>query len=82
VRIHIRDDLYLGNGRVDTAAMAPVGRLAAEYSLVDNVFTTPLDAEVLKSREGRRMERLDGLPTNFSAVDRKSWSPSGSVLAE
>jgi flavin reductase (DIM6/NTAB) family NADH-FMN oxidoreductase RutF len=82
VRIHIRDDLYLENGRVDTAAMAPVGRLAAEYSLVENVFTTPLDAEVLKSREGRRMERLDGLPTDFSAVGQKSWSPSGSVLAE
>ena len=82
VRIHIRDDLYLENGRVDTAAMAPVGRLAAEYCLVDNVFTTPLDAEVLKSREGRRMERLDGRPTNFSAVREKSWSPSGSVLTE
>ena len=82
VRIHIRDDLYLENGRVDTAAMAPVGRLAAEYSLVDNVFTTPLDAEVLKSREGRRMERLDGLPTDFSAVGQKAWSPSGSVLAK
>ena len=70
------------NGRVDTAAMAPVGRLAAEYSLVDNVFTTPLDAEVLKSREGRRMERLDGLPTNFFTVGQKSWSPSGSVFTE
>jgi flavin reductase (DIM6/NTAB) family NADH-FMN oxidoreductase RutF len=82
VRIHVRDDLYLENGRVDTAAMAPVGRLAAEYSLVDNVFTTPLDAEILKSREGRRMERLDGRSTNFSAVGQKSWSPSGSVLEE
>jgi len=29
-RFHIRDDLYLERGRVDTAALHPVGRLAAE----------------------------------------------------
>jgi flavin reductase (DIM6/NTAB) family NADH-FMN oxidoreductase RutF len=75
VKFHIRDDLYLQNGRVDIAAMAPVGRLAAEYSLVDNAFTTPLEEEVLNSREGRRMKRLDGLPSGFSAVDQKSSSP-------
>ena len=75
VRFHILDDLYLGNGKVDTAAMAPVGRLAAEYSLVDNAFTTPLAEEVLKSREGRRMQRLDGLPTDFSAVSERELSP-------
>jgi hypothetical protein len=28
-------------------------------------------AQFFKSREGRRMERLDGLPTNFSAVGQK-----------
>ena len=38
VRFHIRDDAYLERGRVDTAALTPVGRLAAEYTLVDNVF--------------------------------------------
>ena len=75
VRFHILDDLYLGNGKVDTAAMAPVGRLGAEYSLVDNAFTTPLAEEVLKSREGRRMQRLDGLPTDFSAVSERELSP-------
>ena len=75
VRFHIRDDLYLENVKVDTAAMAPVGRLAAEYSLVDNAFTTPLAEEVLKSREGRRMQRLDGLPTDFSAVSERELSP-------
>jgi len=82
VQIHVRDRLYLEGGRVDTAAMAPVGRLAAEYSLVDNVFTTPLDKEVLTSLEGRRMQRLDGLPSDFSAVGQKGWSRSGSVLSE
>ena len=82
VCFHIRDDVYVGDGRVDTAALAPIGRLAAEYSLVDNVFTTPLDAQILEARKGRRMQRLDSHPTDFSAVGQKGWSPSGSVLSE
>ena len=45
VRFHIRDDLYLGEAHVDTAALTPVGRLAAEYTLVENVFTTPLSPQ-------------------------------------
>jgi flavin reductase (DIM6/NTAB) family NADH-FMN oxidoreductase RutF len=36
VQFYIRDDLYLPNGRIDTGAVAPVGRLAAEYTVVDN----------------------------------------------
>ena len=79
VRFHIRDDLYLHDGRVDTAAMTPVGRLAAEYTATDNVFTTPLGADILDSRHGRRMQRLDGLPPEFAAVAQKDWSPSGAV---
>jgi flavin reductase (DIM6/NTAB) family NADH-FMN oxidoreductase RutF len=82
VCFHIRDDVYLDDGRVDTAALAPVGRLAAEYSLVDNVFTTPLDAQILEARKDRRMQRLDSHPTDFSAVGQKGWSPSGSILSE
>jgi flavin reductase (DIM6/NTAB) family NADH-FMN oxidoreductase RutF len=82
VCFHIRDDVYGEDGRVDTAALAPVGRLAAEYSLVDNVFTTPLDKQILEARKGRRMQRLDSHPTDFSAVGQKGWSPSGSVLSE
>jgi flavin reductase (DIM6/NTAB) family NADH-FMN oxidoreductase RutF len=83
VRYHIRDDVYNHEkGHVDTAALAPVGRLAAEYTLVENVFTTPLDPEVLKSREGSRMHRLDGRPTDWAAVNQKNWSPSGSVMEE
>lgn len=79
VRFHLRDDIYdADNFHVDTAALAPVGRLAAEYTLVDNVFVTP--SEILKERAGDRMQRLDHRPTNWSAVNQSSWSPSGSVL--
>ncbi|MFF4764627.1 flavin reductase family protein [Streptomyces sp. NPDC001292] len=74
---HIRDDLYLERGRIDTAALAAVGRLAAEYTLVSNVFTTPLDAAVLESYENRRMTRLDGHGTDWSPIDTAEWSPSG-----
>ena len=80
VRFHIRDDLYLECGRFDTAAAAPVGRLAAEYTFVDNVFTTPLDAQTIEAWSNRRMERLDGKPTDFSAIAQKNWSATGSVL--
>jgi hypothetical protein len=79
VRFHIRDDLYLERGRVDTAALTPVGRLAAEYTLADNVFTTPLDAEVLAQLQDTRMHRLDGKPADWAAVAQESWSPSGGV---
>ncbi|MFD8999563.1 flavin reductase family protein [Streptomyces sp. NPDC059582] len=81
VRFHIRDDLYLERGRIDTAAVPAVGRLAAEYTLVDNVFFTPLDEELLTTREGRRMQRLDARPTDWSPIDTKAWSPSGATTA-
>lgn len=82
VRFHIRDDVYLEGGRVDTAALGPVGRLAAEYTLTNNVFTTPLEPDVLAAWTNHRMERLDGKPTDFSAVGHKSWSASGSVMSD
>jgi flavin reductase (DIM6/NTAB) family NADH-FMN oxidoreductase RutF len=78
-RIHIRDDLYLEGGRVDTAAIAAVGRLAAEYTLVTNAFTTPLDEDLLQGHKGKRMTRLDRNSDDFSPVDLPSWSASGSV---
>ncbi|MEV6057469.1 flavin reductase family protein [Streptomyces sp. NPDC052107] len=81
VRFHVRDDLYLDRGRIDTAALPAVGRLAAEYTLVDNVFTTPLDEKLLESRHGRRMQRLDAKPTDWSPIDTEEWSPSGSTSA-
>ncbi|WP_018334758.1 flavin reductase family protein [Actinomycetospora chiangmaiensis] len=77
-RVHVRDDLYLERGRVDTAALAPVGRLAAEYTLVENVFTTPLDDGLLAARGGR-MRRLDEHDETYSPIGTDAWSPSGSV---
>jgi flavin reductase (DIM6/NTAB) family NADH-FMN oxidoreductase RutF len=78
-RFHIRDDLYLERGRIDTAALNPVGRLAAEYTLVENVFTTPLEESILEARREARMQRLDDKPTDFSPIETSSWSASGSV---
>jgi len=78
-RFHIRDDLYLDRGRIDTAALNPVGRLAAEYTLVENVFTTPLEDHILEARREARMRRLDDKDTDFSPIDTSSWSASGSI---
>jgi flavin reductase (DIM6/NTAB) family NADH-FMN oxidoreductase RutF len=79
VRFHIRDDLYLSRGRIDTGAIEVVGRLAAEYTLVRNVFTTPLDKETLDANLGQRMKRLDGRPDGWSPIDTLKWSSSGST---
>lgn len=58
-RFHVRDDLYLERGRIDTAALSPVGRLAAEYTYVENAFTTPLPEETLAAAlNGTRMRRI------------------------
>ena len=82
VRFHLRDDIFdAQRSHVDTAALAPVGRLAAEYTLVDNVFVPPLAPSVLREREEARMHRIDGRATDWAAVKQASWSPSGSVLA-
>jgi flavin reductase (DIM6/NTAB) family NADH-FMN oxidoreductase RutF len=79
VRFHIRDDIYLERGRIDTGAVQAVGRLAAEYTLVENAFTTPLDPDVLSSLNGCRAGRLDGRPDDYSPIDTKEWSASGST---
>lgn len=79
VNFHIRDDLYLERGRIDTAALPVVGRLAAEYTLVNNVFTTPLEDDVLAAYENRRMSRLDAHTPDWSPIDTAAWSPSGST---
>jgi flavin reductase (DIM6/NTAB) family NADH-FMN oxidoreductase RutF len=81
VRFHIRDDVYVENGRIDTGAIPMVGRLAAEYTLADNAFVTPLPDNVLQARLDRRMHRLDGRPDGWSAVDSAEWSPSGATKA-
>jgi flavin reductase (DIM6/NTAB) family NADH-FMN oxidoreductase RutF len=83
VCFHIQDDFFsMDNVHVDTAALTPVGRLAAEYTLVDNVFTTPLESNILQRCSERRMQRLDGLPSDWAAVNQKTWSASGSVTQE
>jgi flavin reductase (DIM6/NTAB) family NADH-FMN oxidoreductase RutF len=82
VRFHIKDELYLDRGRIDTAALAAVGRLAAEYTLVENVFTTPLADDLVDAKRGRRMSRLDGQPDDFSPIATAAWSPSGATLTQ
>lgn len=79
VAFYIRDDLYV-NGRVDFGAIAPVGRLAAEYTLVNNTFVPPLGEDVMLEWSGQRMTRLDRENAAYSAVDGSSWSPSGAVI--
>lgn len=60
VRFHIRDDLMLERGRLDTSALALVGRLAGDYTLVQTAFSTPLDEAALSSLSSRRMQRMGG----------------------
>ena len=70
VRFNVRDDVYMEGGRIDTAALQAVGRLAAEYTLVHNAFTVPLGEDVLASLNGRRATRLDGHEDGFSPINQ------------
>jgi len=79
LRFNIRDDLYLEGGRVDTGGLQAVGRLAAEYTLVQNAFTTPLGEDVLASFLARRADRLDAHADGYSPIDTKEWSASGAT---
>ena len=79
LRFHVRDDVYLANGRIDTGALQAVGRLAAEYTLVQNAFMTPLEDEVLASFRGKRAGRLDAHADGYSPIDGKEWSASGAT---
>ena len=58
-KIHVRDDLYLSRGRIDVGALGVFGRLAAEYTVVDNIFTTPLPEELVDELSTQRAGRLD-----------------------
>jgi flavin reductase (DIM6/NTAB) family NADH-FMN oxidoreductase RutF len=80
-RIHVRDDLYLSRGRIDTGALGAFGRLAAEYTLVNNIFTTPLGDELAEEFGSQRAVRLDGRDTDYSPIDTAEWSPSGATKA-
>jgi flavin reductase (DIM6/NTAB) family NADH-FMN oxidoreductase RutF len=78
-RIHVRDDLYLSRGRIDVGALGAFGRLAAEYTLVDTIFTTPLPDSVKTDHAASRARRLDGHDSDYSPIDTAQWSPSGAV---
>jgi flavin reductase (DIM6/NTAB) family NADH-FMN oxidoreductase RutF len=80
-RIHVRDDLYLSRGRIDVGALGVFGRLAAEYTLVDNIFTTPLPEELVEELSAQRAGRLDGHSSDYSPIDTSEWSPSGATKA-
>jgi flavin reductase (DIM6/NTAB) family NADH-FMN oxidoreductase RutF len=41
VRFHVRDDLY-EDGRIDIAALQPLGRLAGDYTKVETIFGLPM----------------------------------------
>jgi flavin reductase (DIM6/NTAB) family NADH-FMN oxidoreductase RutF len=79
LRFQIRDDLYLERGRIDTAALQAVGRLAAEYTVVQSAFTTPLAPEVLARLQNKRIGRLDDFEDGYSPVDAANWSASGAT---
>ncbi|HEY4456282.1 MAG TPA: flavin reductase family protein [Pseudonocardiaceae bacterium] len=79
VSFHVRDDLYV-NGRIDFGAIAPIGRLAAEYTVVNNAFVPPLEPEVVADRVNTRMARLDRKGEHYSAVDNPAFSASGAVV--
>jgi hypothetical protein len=81
VRFHVADALALERGRIDTAALQPVGRLAAEYLLAENVFACPVDEEMLQTRSGSRMRRVDDKDAHWSPLMEKSWSPAGNAKA-
>lgn len=78
-RIHIRDDLYLPNGRIDVGALGAFGRLAGEYTLVDNIFSTPLPDELVDELTAQRASRLDERASDYSPIDTPEWSPSGAT---
>jgi flavin reductase (DIM6/NTAB) family NADH-FMN oxidoreductase RutF len=82
VRFHLRDDLWLPGGRVDTAALQPVGRLAAEYTFIDTVFTSPLDPMVVEDRASKRMVRLDAKPAGWSPIDEAGWTGAGNAIPD
>jgi flavin reductase (DIM6/NTAB) family NADH-FMN oxidoreductase RutF len=76
VRFHVADELALENGRIDTAGLRPVGRLAAEYALVEHVFACPVADGVLEQRD-HRMRRIDERDPQWSPLKEAAWSPAG-----
>jgi flavin reductase (DIM6/NTAB) family NADH-FMN oxidoreductase RutF len=42
VRFHVREDLLTASGRIDVAALNPLGRLAGAYTSIGSVFELPV----------------------------------------
>jgi flavin reductase (DIM6/NTAB) family NADH-FMN oxidoreductase RutF len=82
VRFHIRDDLWLDNGRIDTVALQAVGRMASEYTLANTVFGCPVPQEVINDPAATRPRRLDGKPDDWSPLDQKGWSAAGNAKVD
>lgn len=61
-------------------ALGAFGRLAAEYTLVDTIFTAPVPEQVIAERAGNRARRLDGHDDGYLPIDTSAWDPSGSVV--
>ena len=51
------------------------------YTLVDNIFTTPLPEDLVDQLDVQRADRLDGHPTDYSPIDTSEWSASGATKA-
>jgi hypothetical protein len=66
-------------GRIDIGALNAFGRLAGEYTLVNNIFTTPLPEGLAEKLSTQRAERLDEYSTDYSPIDTAEWSASGST---
>ena len=79
VRFHFGEGMYLPDGRINTAMLHPVGRLAAEYTLADAVFTCPMPADLTAEYAARPWRRIDGRDVGWSPVAEKSWSAAGNV---
>jgi flavin reductase (DIM6/NTAB) family NADH-FMN oxidoreductase RutF len=79
VRFHVADTLALENGRIDTAALQPIGRLAAEYLLNESIFACPVPDEMFQARAGYRMRRVDGKDDQWSPLTEKTGSPAGNA---
>jgi flavin reductase (DIM6/NTAB) family NADH-FMN oxidoreductase RutF len=43
VRFHVKDELYVENGRIDVSRLNPLGRLAGNYTKVETIFELPAD---------------------------------------
>jgi flavin reductase (DIM6/NTAB) family NADH-FMN oxidoreductase RutF len=81
VRFHVADALALQNGRIDTAALEPVGRLAGEYVISEKIFACPVADEVLDQHTGARMRRLDQRDAHWSPLNEATWSAAGDAKA-